>query len=113
MVTEELKSSKKAIDRITYGIDVNTFEATTPIYSELEQRFINVYSEEEMTKLEKKAGIMNPYGRGELTRRTINYEIMRYLDIIAYYFDKDESMYKYGTPNDEFLLKFKMAKKEK
>lgn len=113
MVTEELKSSKKAIDRITYGIDVNTFEATTPIYSELEQRFINVYSEEEMTKLEKKAGIMNPYGRGELTRRTINYEIMRYLDIIAYYFDKDESMYKYGAPNDEFLLKFKMAKKEK
>lgn len=111
MVTEELKSSKKAIDRITYGIDIDTFEATTPIYSELQQRFISVYSEEEMTKLEKKSGIMNPYGRGDLTRRTISYEVMRYLDRIREYFDNDESMYKYGEPNDEFLLKFKQQKR--
>lgn len=89
LVSEERNSryDKDLKDEITYGIDIDTFDIKTPIYSKLQQRYID------------------SNGDGE---NTINSEIQAVLDIIPSYFEKDSSVYfsSSNSVNREFVKKF-------
>lgn len=97
-------------DTLTYGINPETYEITTPIWSELQQRFINVYTQEEVDRLReelsKKGLFLNRKDLGEIT---IYFEVKRYLNEIAKHIDEPQSIYKdvlYSEVNEEFVKKF-------
>lgn len=100
------------IDRLTYGINVNTLEITTPIWSELQQRFINIYSQEKADALTEKLvkegqWVCEPnYTPGELT---MLFEVDNYLNILKDYIDKPRCVYSdvlETEVNKEFVKKF-------
>lgn len=91
-------------DRITYGIDAKTFDIVTPIWSELQQRLIPVYTEEEMNEILNK---LHAYSNYTPSKFTIWYEVSRYLALLGKYFEKTDRVLSYdGTLNDEFVKKF-------
>lgn len=97
-------------DTLTYGINPETFEITTPIWSELQQRSINVYTEEQADKIRdefaKKGITINIKDLGEFT---IYFEVRKYLIEIGKYFDRSKRVYNdvFGHDvNEEFVRKF-------
>lgn len=114
MVSQKFKLDN-AEDTILYGIDIETFEAVTPIWSELQQRFINVPSTSELNDLqERTVGLRWDDSNETKTERTIEYEIFHPLVMVNKYLDrKDEDpmirkdTYHRGEPNEEFIMKFK------
>ena len=70
-------------DTITYGIDPETFQVTTPIHSELQQRFIDVYDKEKIKELNSKRLTPIDDDGHSLSDMTIGYEIIRPLEQIA------------------------------
>lgn len=81
-------------DTLTYGINPETFEITTPIWSELQQRYIDVYTQEQVDelyeKLIKNGLILN---RENLDEITIYFEAERYLNEIAKQLDAPQEVY--------------------
>lgn len=106
LVSEEISSFVRhdVNDTLTYGINPETFEITTPIWSELQQRYINVYTEEQANKLKNiKGSFLN------LDEITIYFEVKRYLNEIAKQFDRPKSVYMDtmdSKVNEEFVKKF-------
>lgn len=97
-------------DTITYGINPETFEITTPIWSDLQQRSINVYTKEQLDKirdeLSKKGMVLNIEELGEAT---IYFEVERYMHEIAEQLDGQQSVYRDVFANDvneDFVRKF-------
>lgn len=94
-------------DTLTYGVSLETFEITTPIWSELQQRFINVYNKEQVDKLVNEKGLR--FDGISLDEITISYEIKRYLNEIAKQFGEPQSVYTglmSEEVNKEFVMKF-------
>lgn len=97
-------------DTITYGINPETFEITTSIWSELQQRYINVYTEDQLMKLVEK-GITSKYvidnlDAGEIT---ITLEIEDTLDGLAEHIPEPQSVYldkRDSKINEEFVKRF-------
>ena len=86
LVSEEKfsKHDREMKDTITYGIDPVTYEIKTPIWSDLQQRYIPIMSLEECLKKEKEIN------KGDtsiiidsLANRTIEIEVQHALDVIA------------------------------
>lgn len=108
LVEETLHSTPEIEDRIVYGFDKDTFEPTTPIWSDLQRRFIDVHPLEEIRKLEWEKHMHYPFSEGEgqkLISRTIRLEILRYLDMLAEQLSREDIMYKNELPNKEFMMK--------
>lgn len=104
----------EAHDTITYGLDPNTLEIKTPIWSDNQQRYIKVLSEEEIKEKEAKYGdqvnLEFLYSGDSLEAKTIGWEIEIPLQKIAFMMDTGPSI---RTPdgnyeiNKEFVKGFK------
>ena len=75
MVSEIKRASTNLVsDTITYGIDPETFEIVTPIWSELQQRYIDIYTDKQVDEIQEK----NPFSnvkKFSLEDNTIYFEI--------------------------------------
>lgn len=95
LVTMTIGDSTIVRDTITYGINPETFAIVTPIWSELQQRYINVCTKEELEEINRKLkkGNLNyqNYSLGELT---IYLEIERYLEELTHYLQHPKSVYR-------------------
>lgn len=99
-------------DTLTYGINPETFEITTPIWSELQQRCISIYTQEQADKLKEAKGLI--LNLKNLDEMTIYFEVERYLNEIVKQFDRPQSVYTdimYSEINEEFVKKFVKNKK--
>lgn len=114
LVSETLNAcwNSKITDTITYGINPETFEITTAIWSELQQREISVYTKEQINEiskdLRKKGYWLNTqdYSLGDIT---IHLEVEKYLDKLAEYLERPESVYldsMHDKINENFVKKF-------
>lgn len=94
-------------DKITYGINPETFEIVTQIYSELQQRYIDVYTEEQVEKLKERGIFFND--RYSLEELTIKLEIEHYLNELEEYLPRPQGIYLGEYPkkvNEEFVKQF-------
>lgn len=94
LVSKNIVDSRigKINDVISYEIDLNTLKIISPIWSDLQQRYINLYSEKEM-KNKKTQSLKNSdyaYYTDDNATTTINFEVKKYLDIIANHFNQIE-----------------------
>lgn len=112
LVSEEVSASLRCDinDTITYGINPKTFEITTPIWSEFQQRYINIYTQEQVEKLKEKLSKKELFLDSENSDEiTIHFEVKGYLNEIAKQFDRPQSVYRDATEtkvNEEFVKKF-------
>ena len=113
MVSKEYHpfSSYQIKDTITYGIDPDTFRIKTPIWSELQQRFIPLYTMDFIR--DKYPFIINrSYFDTEeelLESVTIEYEVEKYLNKLADYFTQETFIYDNSLEyklNKDFLQLF-------
>lgn len=114
LVSEKLGDfcNSKITDTITYGINPETFEITTPIWSELQQREISVYTKEQVDeineKLREKGCWLNTkdYSLGDIT---IYLEVEECLAKLAVYHERPKSVYldiMHDKINEDFVKKF-------
>ena len=108
------RSDKSIKDTITYGINPDTFEIKTPIWSDREERYIDILSEEECLKKEEEIAKKGRYPASSITSlgyKTIELEIQNTLDEIALSRKHGPSVYMPGTSgiNKEFVKGFKKA----
>lgn len=102
-------SNPQIYDIITYGINPETYEIATPIWSEDQQRFIPIYSEEELARIEKKQYVL--FGRF-LNRKNysvldimIEHEIRRFLNMRNICTERPKSVYKDNQQIDEEFVR--------
>lgn len=98
-------------DALTYGINLKTFEITTPIWSELQQRYIEVYTREKINKMTPHLGdwAINNDQCGE---STIEFEVLSYLNGLVRQMDCSHRVYSdFDTVNEEFVRSFVRTKK--
>jgi hypothetical protein len=105
MVKQKLTSyyNEFVSDTIYYGINPETFDIVTPIWSELQQRLIDVYTDQKVLELANKRFDQS------LSEITISNEIVKYLDILGKYLDKPNEIYLdnfEGEINTNFVKKF-------
>lgn len=83
-------------DTLTYGINPESFEIVTRIWSELQQRYIELYTQEELEKLKENIGenlqilSIENYKLGQIT---IQFEVQKYLDELETYLSAPKSVY--------------------
>lgn len=117
MVSKEKRAlgDSSLIDTITYGINPETFEIVTPIWSELQQRSIVVdkYSEDKERELRKKLFGENSYVaitcQEDLDNRAIYVEVQDYLNKLAMHMKRTDKVYTDVTEdkvNIDFVKKF-------
>lgn len=96
-------------DTITYGINPETFEVVTPIWSELQQRFIDLYTNEQVEDIIDKDEMFISTKKYNLADITIAYEIQKYLNKLDSYLDKPQKVYLDsfgGEINESFVKRF-------
>lgn len=114
LVTEKLNATLnyEISDTITYGINPETFEITTRIWSEEQQRYIDVYTKDQVEKIDEnlrqKGHCLNmeDFTLGDIT---IELEIQKYLNLSEKYLNKSKSVYlDYcgDKVNEEFVKTF-------
>ena len=91
LMVSEIKRSffGELTDRLTYGIDPSTFEIVTPIWSELQQRYIAMYTDKQVDELQEKY----PFGnikKNSLEDNTIYFEVERYLRLLTEVYLKEQ-----------------------
>lgn len=103
----------KINDMLTFGINPETYEITTPIWSEDQQRFISIYTEEQLDEIEKILLAKGKFLNRKISAAeiTIALEITHYLNIRDQYTDKPKSIYVDGQTidkkiNEEFVRSF-------
>lgn len=75
-------------DTLTYGINPETLDIATPIWSELQQRYINIYDQEQLDR----EGVFLS-NMEDLRRRVFYFEVKRYLNEIAKQLDAPQEVY--------------------
>lgn len=97
-------------DTLTYGINPETLEITTPIWSELQQRWIPIYTQQQVDKLREEEYKNGFYlATQSLGEMTIYFEIQRYLEKIDKQLDKPQNIYldsRRSKVNEKFIKKF-------
>lgn len=112
LVSEEISATARndISDTLTYGINPETFEITTPIWSEEQQRWINVYTREKVERLREELREKGLFlGREDLGEITIYFEVERYLNILAEKIDRPQCVYTdimRSNVNKDFVKKF-------
>ena len=114
LVSEEryARSDRSIKDTITYGIDPDTFEIKTPIWSDRKEDYIRILTEEECLKREEELSNRGKYftsNNMSLGYKTIELEIQSALDEIALRKKHGPSVYIPGTNsiNKEFVKGFR------
>lgn len=115
------KQNDEIEDTLTYGINPDTKEIVTPIWSKLQNRLINVYTKEDIENIRNNRDSMNlsscdysylntaetPFvGLGDAT---MHFEVDRYIELLEKYIEKSDSIYedKYNRKiNEKFVKKF-------
>lgn len=96
-------------DTLTYGINPETYEIVTSIWSDLQQRFIDIYTDEQKNELDEKMKANNYIGlRKDFSNAdiTIEYEVKKYLNLISKYIEPSLGIYKsHNEINQEFVKK--------
>lgn len=111
MVSENKSASYRSdiIDTITYGINPDTLEIITPIWSEMQQRYISIYTHEQVDELQKnlnKAINTSDFSLGDIT---IYFEIEKYLDMLVSYISTQKKIYLDSMEseiNEDFVKSF-------
>ncbi len=97
-------------DTITYGINPETFQIETPIWSDLQQRLIPIYMQKEIDKLKEKWFLdHNSYEGQSLEEITIHFEIDQYLNQLDNQIERSQTVYEDvvdSKVNEEFVKKF-------
>ena len=114
MVSEKKRAfvNSDVEDTITYGINPETYEIVTPIWSEMQQRYISVYTTNQMDKIKEKLAKEHKLIDTEnvsLSDITIHFEIENYLNVVAYHFERNDTIYLDGFDskvNEDFVKKF-------
>lgn len=114
LLVNEVKSAfqckkNKVSDTLTYGINPETFAITTPIWSELQHRFINIYTQEQVDKINeslKEKGIFFDTSYYSLSEITIRLEIEVYLWKLELCLADPQNVYSYNEVNENFVKKF-------
>ena len=122
------KQNDEIEDTLTYGINPDTKEIVTPIWSRLQNRLINVYTKEDIENIRNNRDSMNlsscdysylntaetPFvGFGDAT---MHFEVDRYIELLEKYIEKSDSIYedKYNRKiNEKFVKKFVLNKVKK
>ena len=114
LVSEEryARGDRSIKDTITYGIDPNTFEIKTPIWSDRKEDYIGILTKEECLKKEEELARKGRYSSSSFTSlgyKTIELEVQNALDEIALNKKHGPSVYIPGTSsvNKEFVKGFK------
>lgn len=113
LVSERLHSSHyyEIDDIITYGIDLDTFNITTNIKSDLQNRIIKLYTEKQVLEFLNSTNSAIIQGKkGDFTTEqvTIYFEIQKYLELLAEYLKMPEKIYipeSGGEINKDFINK--------
>lgn len=108
ILVDEVVIQQEIIDTLTYGINPETFKITTPIWSSLQQRFINIYTKEQVEKIQKelleKVSLVNNENLDEIT---IYFEVIKYLERLYTQFSIPNKVYiDNNKVNEEFVRKF-------
>lgn len=94
-------------DTLTYGINPTTFDIVTPIWSDLQQRYIDIYTEEQAAEIVKNSGRTLDRKKYSLGDITIMYEVTKYLTLLSEYYEKSQGLYlECSEINKEFVKKF-------
>lgn len=115
LVNREMSASLnyQISDILTYGINLETLEIATPIWSDLQQRLFTVYTDEERSILNKKYIEKGYWGINEKLNNeevTFHFEEQQYLDMLANHLERGQNVYKdlsESMVNEEFIKKFK------
>lgn len=87
-------------DTLIYGINPETLEITTSIWSELQQRYIQVYTKEKLDnlkeELQKKGQYINTQNKS-IDEITIYFEVTKYLNELSNHFNRPKSTYLYSN----------------
>ncbi len=106
LVTEKLRKGI-AEDRITYGIDLDTFDIVTNIFSEEQQRYIKKYNSRETIKYIAPSSLNDVGSTSGLA--TKEGEVEKYLKLLneqgiyTFYPNQDKEMYVYDE-NDKHVI---------
>lgn len=121
LVDQKLRIDKTNLeDMITYGIDPDTRKINTPIWSRLQNRLINIYSEEEIKKLKESKEEWNStefsalYLDDDKAKATIYFEVYSYLQKLSENIKPVDKVYldSTGKVNKKFVNKFVPNNKE-
>lgn len=118
---------KNIMDKLTYGIDINTKKIVTPIWSSLKNKLIHIYTEDDVKILKEKMdkNIDDEYDHFDYSFMRENHtleEITKYFEIDRFHrkldnlFRKTEGIYikteKGKDINKEYIMKFVPNNKE-
>ena len=112
LVSREIDSHSRIKDTITYGINLNSFEIVTPIYSKLQQRYIPIYTKEQVDEINKEFHKKGQFIRiydFSLEEITIYLEVTRYLELLDAYLEEPKEVYldfSREKINEPFVKKF-------
>ncbi len=121
LVDQKLRIDKTNLeDMITYGIDPDTRKINTPIWSRLQNRLINIYSEEEIKKLKESKEEWNStefsalYLDDDKAKATMYFEVYSYLQKLSESTKPVDKVYldSTGKVNKKFVNKFVPNNKE-
>lgn len=123
VMVDEVKSgekNKEIEDTLTYGINPDTKEIVTPIWSRLQNRLINLFTNDDIERIRNNRNSMNldycdyiylnnadnSYGLGEAT---MHFEVDRYIELLENHIEKSDSIYEDDFDsriNENFVNKF-------
>ncbi len=103
ILVTDIHTQRQIQDEITYGINLDTFDVVTPIYSKLQQRMIPLITEDVWHR---------PLSLDKKGPATISKEIISTLERLAYnYLEEESELYQQdGQVNQEFVRKFTKTK---
>lgn len=97
-------SDSNLVDTVTYGLDVLSYEIVTPIWSKVQDRLINLYTDEEIR--EKLYKGMNLTYLDNFSETMVN-EVEKYLDLLGVFTRDDNVVMLDGNKvNMDFVKKF-------
>lgn len=104
LIVSEEKENDIVKDTITYGINPDTLEVVTPIWSELQQRYIDVYTDEQIAEinLEDIKWKLKYTDNGTIT---IYMEVERYLQELACHLPQPKKIYTENKKIDKEFVK--------
>jgi len=116
LVSKKIDSHSRIEDTITYGIDLQSFRIVTPIYSKLQQRYIPIYTREQVDEINKEFNKKGQFIRVydfSLEDITIYLEVTRYLELLDNYLEEPKGVYldlSQDEINEPFVKKFTLNK---
>lgn len=97
------------MDEIVFGLDMNSFKVTTPIYSQMQKRFIKKYTKRAAAAAKEKfsnfefIGFSDNIVPDDLANETVRYEVLRPFVIVGQQLAESEMFDKNGNIKEDFV----------